>query len=63
MGVPTIVDRTVAENAVIIVFRAFSIHDYVELAYGDLELIEQPRTAAFAFVGELEPGTVRTLSR
>jgi prolyl-tRNA editing enzyme YbaK/EbsC (Cys-tRNA(Pro) deacylase) len=54
LGVPLFVDVRVAE-APMLAFRAFGPNDYLEIAYDDFALVEQPRVAAFGEAGELPP--------
>jgi len=51
LGVPTVVDERVAPA--VLVFRAFSLNDYVEIIYDDFERVERPRVESFAIAGEL----------
>lgn len=54
MNVPIFVDEELLASAVI-AFYAFSPCDVIEILYEDFSRIEQPRTAKFAFAGELPP--------
>jgi prolyl-tRNA editing enzyme YbaK/EbsC (Cys-tRNA(Pro) deacylase) len=54
LGVPLFVDVRVAEVPVV-AFRAFGPNDFLEIAYDDFALVEQPRIAAFGEAGELPP--------
>jgi Ala-tRNA(Pro) deacylase len=51
-GVPLVLDERVTRHSVI-VFRAFGESVYFEIPYEDYARLEQPRIAAFAFLGEL----------
>jgi prolyl-tRNA editing enzyme YbaK/EbsC (Cys-tRNA(Pro) deacylase) len=57
LGLPLIVDEAV-EGCVTLVFRAFDGNNYFEVPYDGFLLLEQPKTASFARVGELEEGRI-----
>ncbi len=53
LGIATIADHGVT-GCSILVFRAFSPHDFVEVPYEDFARLEQPRVSSFAVAGELD---------
>jgi hypothetical protein len=56
LGVLTIVDASLV-TAGALVFCAFSKSDFIELPYEAFALLEHPRVAAFAVMGELPEST------
>jgi prolyl-tRNA editing enzyme YbaK/EbsC (Cys-tRNA(Pro) deacylase) len=51
-GAPLVLDERVPTYGVV-VFRAFSANDYVEVSFDDFARMEVPKVAAFAYGGEL----------
>lgn len=52
LGATVVIDDRVS-NAGVLVFRAFSDTDFVEVPFDEFARLEQPRVAAFASAGEL----------
>jgi Ala-tRNA(Pro) deacylase len=51
-GLPVVLDAR-ASHADVLVFRSFAESVYFEIPYADYALLEQPRVASFAGVGDL----------